>query len=106
MAVGRRIAAAARATNGGPTGVQALAFLLRGRGCVQISMNLTDVEATSVVAAFSWVSGLAAGSGIGVASSEIVGLAPRRALTGATAEGLRLEGRLADRMLEELLEGM
>jgi glutamate formiminotransferase len=105
MAVGRRLAAAARATNGGPTGVQALAFLLKGRGCVQISMNLTDVEATSVVAAFSWVSGLAAASGIGVASSEIVGLAPRRALTGATAEGLRLEGRLADRMLEERLEG-
>jgi len=104
VALGRRIAAAARASNGGPTGVQALAFLLKGRGCVQISMNLTDVEATSVVAAFSWVSDLAAASGVGVASSEIVGLAPRRALTGATAKGLRLEGRIVDRMLEERLE--
>ena len=104
VALGRRIAAAARASNGGPTGVQALAFLLKGRGCVQISMNLTDVEATSVVAVFSWVSDLAAASGVGVASSEIVGLAPRRALTGATAKGLRLEGRIVDRMLEERLE--
>jgi glutamate formiminotransferase len=39
-----------------------------------------------------------------VASSEIVGLAPRRTLIGATAEGLRLDGRLADRILEEHLE--
>jgi glutamate formiminotransferase len=106
MALGRRIAAAARASNGGPIGVQALAFFLEGRGCVQISMNLTDVETTSVAAAFSCVSDLAAANGVGVASSEIVGLAPRQALRGATAEGLRLEGRLVDRMLEERLEGM
>jgi glutamate formiminotransferase len=105
VALGQRIAAAARASNGGPTGVQALAFLLEGRRCVQISMNLTDVEATSIAAAFSWVVGLAAASGVGVASSEIVGLAPRRALAGSTAEGLCLEGRLADRILEERLEG-
>jgi glutamate formiminotransferase len=106
MMLGRRIAAAARASNGGPTGVQALAFFLERRGCVQISMNLTDVEATSVAAAFSWVVDLAAASGVEVVSSEIVGLAPRRTLVGATAESLRLKGRLADRMLEERLEEM
>ncbi len=104
VALGRRIATAARASNGGPAGVQALAFFLEGRGCMQVSMNLTDVAATSVAVAFSWVSDLAAANGVEVASSEIVGLAPRRTLIGATAEGLRLDGRLADRILEEHLE--
>jgi len=104
VALGRRIATAARASNGGPAGVQALAFFLEGRGCMQISMNLTDVAVTSVAAAFSWVSALAAANGVRVTSSEIVGLAPRRTLIGTTAEGLRLDGRLADRILEEHLE--
>jgi glutamate formiminotransferase len=105
IGLGRRIASATRATGGGPAGVQALAFLLQGRGCVQISMNLTDVEATPVAAAFSWVRDLAAANGVRVGRSEIVGLAPRRALVGATAEALFLEGRLEDRILEDRLEG-
>ncbi len=101
--VGRRIAFATREANGGPRGVQALAFLLEGKGCVQVSMNLTDVEATSVLAAFRRVSDLAALHGVRVASSEIVGLAPRHALAGVTAKDLRLTGRLEDHMLEERL---
>ncbi len=101
--LGRRIAAATRARNGGPIGVLALALPFRGR--VQISMNLTDVEMTSVASAFSWVRRLADQNGIRVESSEIVGLAPRRALAGATADGLLLQGRLEDRILEDRLEG-
>jgi glutamate formiminotransferase len=101
--VGRRIAFAAREANGGPRGAQALAFLLEGKGCVQVSMNLTDVEETSVLAAFRRVSDLAASHGVRVASSEIVGLAPRHALAGVTAKDLRLTGRLEDHILEERL---
>jgi glutamate formiminotransferase/formiminotetrahydrofolate cyclodeaminase len=104
LGMGRRIAFAARGVNGGPRGVQALAFFLDGKGCVQISMNLTDVEATSVLAAFQRVSDLAASHGVRVASSEIVGLAPRRALAGATARDLRLADRLEGHILEERLE--
>ncbi len=104
LGVGRRIALATREANGGPRGVQALAFLLERKGCVQISMNLTDVEATSVLTAFRRVADLAAAHGVRVASSEIVGLAPRRALAGATAEDLRLTGRLEDHVLEERWE--
>ncbi len=98
--LGRRIASATREADGGLRGVQALTFFLERRGCVQISMNLTDIESTSVLAAFRRVSDLAAADGVRVGSSEIVGLAPRRALVGASTENLRLADRLEDHILE------
>jgi glutamate formiminotransferase len=84
--------------------VQALAFRLDVADCVQISMNLTDVAATSVPAAFERVARLAESRGLRVASSEIVGLAPRRALRGATASGLLLADRLEPHVLEDRVE--
>jgi glutamate formiminotransferase len=104
LAIGREIASATRAANGGPAGTQALAFLLPSSGRVQVSMNLTDVEATTVMDAFRRVAGLAAVHGIRVLSTEIVGLAPRRALAGATADNLQLGDRLEEHVLENRLE--
>jgi glutamate formiminotransferase len=98
--IGRRIASALREKNGGPRGVQALAFFLERKGCVQISMNLTDIESTSVPEAFRRVSDLARAAGVQIGSSEIVGLASRRALAGATTESLRLTDRLEDHVLD------
>jgi len=100
LAVGKRIAAAARSVNGGPRGVQALAFLLERRGCVQISMNLTEAAPGIVAAAFDRVRWLAEACGVGIASSEIVGLAPLAALLGATSRQLLLDDRIEDHVLE------
>ena len=67
-------------------------------------MNLTDIEATTIAEAFAHVSEEAERHGVRVAESEIVGLAPRAALRGATTEGLLLTRNLAEVVLEERIE--
>ncbi len=104
-ALGLRIAAATRGTGGGLPGVLALAFPLQSRRCVQISMNLTDIERTSVPEAYDWVQRLAADCGTAVIWTEIVGLAPRRALSGATSKQLQLRDDVESHVLEARLEG-
>jgi len=95
-----------REANRGLPGVQALAFPLGSSACVQVSMNLTDTASTTVRDAFRRVSELARGAGVAVLSSEIVGLAPRRALAGATAAELLLPGCIEDYELEARLGAM
>jgi glutamate formiminotransferase len=104
LEVARTIASTIRAASDGLPGAKALGIPLHSRGLVQVSMNLTDVEATSVVEAFDRVAELAARHGIRVLESEIVGLAPRVALREATTEKLLLTRDLADVVLEERIE--
>ncbi len=104
LSVARAIASAIRAASDGLPGVKALGIPLRSRGLVQVSMNLTDVEATSVAEAFGRVAELADWHGVRILESEIVGLAPRVALREATTEELLLTRDLADLVLEERIE--
>jgi len=101
LAAAKSIAAAVRASNGGLPGVKALGVRLHSRGLAQVTMNLTDVAATSVPAAFARVCEEAARRGVGVLESEIVGLAPRSALGGASTESLRLTRPVEDVVLED-----
>jgi len=101
IAIGRRIASAIRERGGGLPGVQALAFYLESRGRVQVSMNLTDVDATPIPRAFAFIEREAARYGVKVVESEIVGLVPRRALQGACGEELLCRRDPAQLILEE-----
>jgi len=101
----RAIARTVRESGGGLPSVKAMGVALEERGIVQVSMNLTDYNVTSVAQVFDAVSAEAARRGIGVLESEIVGLVPRAALGGRTPAALRLarfgepqilERRLAD----------
>jgi len=103
LSVARSIAAEVRAANGGPPGVKALGLRLESRGQVQVSMNLCDIERTSILQVFEAVADAAVRRGVLVAESEIVGLAPRHALRGATECSLRFAGRLTDHTLENRL---
>jgi len=100
LAAARSIAAAIRASNGGLAGVKALGVRLHSRGIVQVTMNLTDVTATPVSVAFERVCQEAGRRGVRVFESEIVGLAPRAALSGATTESLLLTRPLETIVLE------
>jgi len=104
VSVARTIAATIREANGGLPGVKALGLSLPSRALTQVSMNLTDVERTRVVDAFDWVAEEATRHGVEVLESEIVGLAPRVALRGATTDRLQLTRDLADVELETLIE--
>lgn len=101
--VARRVASAVRERDGGLPGVKALGLELADRGCVQVSMNLTDVPRTPPALAFEAVRREAAALGVAVRHSELVGLIPRAALERTTPERLQLVGFRDDQILEERL---
>lgn len=103
LEVAARIAMVVRESSGGLPCVKAMGLALPGRGLVQVSMNLTDIDRTSIADVFDAVSREAARDGVEVLESEVVGLLPARALLGAATRFLRLPGFDADRLLETRL---
>jgi len=87
------LARSMRPGQGGPPGLQALAFDFSG-GVWQLSMNLVELESTPPAAALAEVRRRAAGLGIGVGPDEVVGLCPA-AYALPSAAGRVLEARLA-----------
>ncbi len=86
-ALGDRIAQAIREKDGGLHGLQALAFPLEHEGGrIQVSCNITDVDALTPAAVFARVRGLAREHGTEVVTGELVGLAPEGALPEDPAE--------------------
>ena len=77
MAIARAIAREIRAAGGGLKGVKAIGVLAHGRA--QLSMNITDFEATPISEVHRKVSGLAARHKITVADGEVIGLVPEAA---------------------------
>lgn len=98
--VARTIARNIREKDGGLPGVRALGLLLPGRHLAQVSMNLTDYRKTKIAQAFDAVARLAEAQGIEILESELVGLAPRAAMGGATPEDLRMEPLEPTRFLD------
>jgi glutamate formiminotransferase len=84
-------------------GVKALGLALASRELVQVSMNLTDIGATNLLAVYECVEREAAARDVSVVESEIVGLVPRAAVGGATTEDLRLNRDLEGVVLENRL---
>lgn len=104
IAIAREIAHAVRERDGGLPCVKALGFSLQTRGLVQVSMNLTDYEQTSIARAFAAVKDAAARHSVEIAGTEIVGLLPRAALDREAAYFPLLENFRETLVLETLLE--
>ncbi len=102
--IASRIAAVVRESSGGLPCVKAMGLALPDRGLVQVSMNLTDIDRTSMADVFEAVVREAARDGVEVVESEVVGLVPARALVSAATRFLRLPHFTADRLLETRLE--
>ena len=101
LAVAKEIAAAVRERSGGLPSVKAIGIELFDRDLVQVSMNLTHFEQTSMLQAFERVRTEAARRGVEVAHSEIVGLVPAAALPPSPKSALQLDDRFsADQILE------
>ncbi|BAB59232.1 hypothetical protein [Thermoplasma volcanium GSS1] len=90
--IGKKIASALRARDGGLTFVKALAFYLKDRNIVQISMNLTNFRKTPIYRAYELVKLEASRYGAYPIESEIVGLVPEQALIDAAKFYLQLNG--------------
>ncbi len=101
-----RIARKIRASNGGFEHVRALGFLIRKRGQVQVSMNLTNFTVTPLYKVFDAICRIAAEDNVRVVSSEIVGLVPNEALLDVAGHYLQLERFSANQVLEERIKAM
>jgi glutamate formiminotransferase len=73
LALARRIAARLRESAGGLRGVRALGLRLQSAGCVQVSVNITDVRAATLSTVHAAVERLAAEAGVSVQNSELIG---------------------------------
>ena len=104
ISVAKEIARAIRASSGGLPGVKALGLRLASRGLVQVSMNLTDFEQTSVHTVFDLVKLLAAARGVEIADSELIGLLPRQAVENAFAHFIKLPLFDSNRVIENRLD--
>lgn len=105
VSVAKKIARTIRASNGGLPYVKAIGVELTDRKIAQVAINLTDFEQTSIRRVFEAVRLEAERNGCSILSSEIVGLAPRKALGPDDAAYLQLENFVpAQKILEIRLE--
>jgi glutamate formiminotransferase len=96
--VARLVAREVRERDGGLPGVKALGLLAGGRA--QVSMNLTNLEQTTIPVALEAVRSAAAERGASVESTELVGLVPLDALVQVARHYLRLRGFAREHVLE------
>ena len=99
----KAIARSIRTSSGGLPHVKALGLPLASRGLVQVSTNLTDFEVTPILQVYSAVARLAKEAGVAIAESELIGLAPRAALTPEVAAAVRLQDFTPERIVENRL---
>ena len=103
LEIADKIARLVRFSSGGFPCVKAIGIRLDDRGIVQVSMNLTDYTKTGLYTVFEAVRAEAARYGVTVAGSELIGLAPLKALTDFATQSLKLERFSVDQVLETRL---
>ena len=84
-------------------GCKALGWYIEEYGIAQVSMNITDIEATPLHVAFEEVSRAAAARGLRVTGTEIIGLVPEKVLLDAGRFYLGRRGLFPMVSKEELL---
>ena len=94
----RAVAAEVRGRDGGLPGVKALGLEAGGRA--QVSMNLTDLERTSIAAALDAVRRSAGELGARVEETELVGLVPLAAVLETARHYLDLPGLPPEQVIE------
>ncbi|HBH03874.1 MAG TPA: glutamate formimidoyltransferase [Candidatus Rokubacteria bacterium] len=103
LASARAIARAVRESSGGLPAVQAMGVRLASRGVAQVSMNLLDHRRTPIPVVFDRVVAEASRLGVGVARSELVGLAPRAGFAGRAPASVGLDDLPPARYLDAYL---
>ncbi len=84
-------------------GTKAIGWYIKEYGIAQVSMNITDINATPLHVAFDEVSRAVQARGMRVTGTEIVGLVPERALIDAGKYFLRKQHRSTGMPKEDIL---
>ena len=85
-------------------GCKAIGWYIDEYGIAQVSMNITDIQATPLHKAFEEVSRAAAARGLRVTGTEIVGLVPKRVLLDAGRFYLEKQQRSLGVSEEEIMK--
>ena len=101
LQIARAIARSIRGSSGGYPGVKALGIFIEESATAQVTINLCNYREISLAQLFERVKGEAALRGVGIGSSEIVGLVPAEALIDTAAAYLRLQGFHPGQVLEK-----
>jgi glutamate formiminotransferase/formiminotetrahydrofolate cyclodeaminase len=99
--IAKKIAKAIRFSSGGLRYVKALGLLVEGRA--QVSINMTDFRKTPIYRVVELIRREAQRYGVGIAYSELVGLAPQAALLDAAQWYLQLDKFEPGQILENRL---
>ena len=91
-------------TPGSLKGCKAIGWYIEEYGVAQVSMNVTDINATPVHIAFDEVVSKAAARGVRVTGSEIVGLVPKKVLIDAGKYFLAKQQRSAGIAEEDIIK--
>lgn len=103
VAVAKRIAEAVRFSGGGFRYVRAMAVALEDKGQVQVSCDITQYEKTPLHRLFESIKSEAAGYGVTIAGSELVGLAPLAAFEATIRHYLQLRYFSVQQIVESRL---
>ena len=101
IAIAKAVAKSVRASSGGFRFVKALGMLVDGRA--QVSMNLTNFRQTPVFLVVETIRREASRYGVGIKSTELVGLIPQEALIDSAVWYMQLDGFESGQILEKRL---
>ncbi|HFD04995.1 MAG TPA: glutamate formimidoyltransferase [Firmicutes bacterium] len=100
LSIAKKIAKSIRFKNGGFRFIKAMGFAIKERGIVQVSMNMTNYQKTSLFHAFEFIKREAERYGVLIAGSELVGLTPMEAIIDVADYYLRFENPIKEQILE------
>lgn len=100
--IAKKIAKSIRHSSGGLHFVKAMGLMVDGKA--QVSMNLTDYTQTPIHRAVEMIRREAARYGVGIESSELIGLIPQQALFDSAQWYLQIDNFKRDQVLEVQLE--
>ncbi|MCC6743324.1 MAG: glutamate formimidoyltransferase [Acidobacteria bacterium] len=104
VSIAKSIAREVRGSSGGMPTVKALGFAIPSKGCVQVSMNLTDYTTTPMHAAFEAVRAAAGRLGVEILGTELIGLVPQDAIAATAEYYLKIGEFSIERVLEPRIE--
>jgi glutamate formiminotransferase len=105
VSIAKKIAQTIREVKGGYRYCRAIGLMLDDKGVAQVSINMTNFEATPLHRVFETVKSEAARYGVNIVGSEIIGLTPLQALIDAAAFYLRIDDFKRNQVLEARLIG-
>lgn len=101
LPMAREIARAVRESSGGLPAVKALGLEVDGQA--QVSMNLVDIDRTSLSVAYAAVEREARTRGVDIIWSEVIGLVPERVAFEAASRTLKLRDDIGSHVLERMV---